>query len=786
MMEVDDDKITEQITVYENKIKEVKDKIRDELQTRRDLKNKISEAKKNEATQVMILERLDEYESIVSRELELAERKEDSESMITLAMIKQYDDMLQEHLKVWANYEEEYEAIPLAMERRKAESRLLRVTIQVKLAAYRINEAQRSMRLKKQIAKKREQLKIIEFARLYLEHNKREKNCHQLIGRIKAMKSKAQELRHKVQNAEKQNYRLERFNARSKTQQMPKVDLSHFLINKKLSQDNAGKIVDRKKYTRKHIYVKIIVFSDTASVYSMALEQEYLDSDDRSKKKSEPIPPNIESLRINIDEDDNIDMDIDTTEFEGLNKKYPQSNKPNESQKTNNSNKYKKQGRSVNRNDTAPSEMPSEVDRASQPKESNERRNNERSNNESQKIMNSNKLKKKFVEDHKQSENVSPNARKTPHKRENQQAPPTTMKDTTGKDYQQRPVPTPAKMQCFTRDNSANIQSHPVQDAQLEKPRHSSQEQPRRSSQEQQFQSQQSLSSSQEMQRHSSQEMQHSNSSQELMMQQHQQQQQQQQYQTDDQNVFDPRDLSKLPQSNAPRIKSVQNVNFVLAQQEVPINSQHMQQQQQQQQHNQHQQQQKQQLQQQQPQRRQETPMMSSMHESSRNNGSAMPSMQESSHNIDSAASNYPMQMPQNLNVTPVSGMNVDPAGMMSTSMLSSEMNISVDNISAILGSEITEPGGSAELARRLYEDSDMASEDGDFDYEKMLNKFCSPVAASKNTSQEQNTTESLPINTQIRPDPSNNEPKSNSQEPPGGFMFGAFAKKSTTMNRFF
>ncbi|XP_014222261.1 putative uncharacterized protein DDB_G0294196 [Trichogramma pretiosum] len=773
MMEVDDDKITEQITVYENKIKEVKDKIRDELQTRRDLKNKISEAKKNEATQVMILERLDEYESIVSRELELAERKEDSESMITLAMIKQYDDMLQEHLKVWAKYEEEYEAIPLAMERRKAESRLLRVTIQVKLAAYRINEAQRSMRLKKQIAKKREQLKIIEFARLYLEHNKREKNCHQLIGRIKAMKSKAQELRHKVENAEKQNYRLARFNARSKTQQMPKVDLSHFLINKKLSQDNA----------------------DTASVYSMALEQEYLDSDDRSKKKSEPIPPNIESLRINIDEDYNIDMDIDTTEFEGLNKQYPQSNKPNESQKTNNSDKYKKQGRSVNRNDTAPSKMPSEVDRASQPKESNDRRNNERSNNESQKVMNSNKLKKKFVEEHKQSENVSPNARKTPYKRENQQAPPTTLKDTTGKDYQQRPVPTPAKMQCFTRDNSANIQSHPVQDAQLEKPRRSSQEQPRRSSQEQprrssqeqQFQSQQSLSSSQEMQRHSSQEMQHSNSSQELMMQQHQQQQQ---YQPDDQNVFDPRDLSKLPQSNAPRIKSVQNVNFVvktpknhysLAQQEVPVNSQHMQQQQQQQ-HNQHQQQQKQQLQQ----RRQETPMMSSMHESSRNNGSAMPSMQESSHNIDSTASNYPMQMPQNLNVTPVSGMNVDPAGMMSTSMLSSEMNISVDNISAILGSEITEPGGSAELARRLYEDSDMASEDGDFDYEKMLNKFCSPVAASKNRSQEQNTTESLPINTQIRPDPSNNEPKSNSQEPPGGFMFGAFAKKSTTMNRFF
>lgn len=38
-----------------------------------------------------------------------------------------------------------------------------------------------------------------------------------------------------------------------------------------------------------------------------------------------------------------------------------------------------------------------------------------------------------------------------------------------------------------------------------------------------------------------------------------------------------------------------------------------------------------------------------------------------------------------------------------STSMMSTDMNFFQDNISAILGSEITEPGGSFELKKRLY-----------------------------------------------------------------------------------
>lgn len=38
-----------------------------------------------------------------------------------------------------------------------------------------------------------------------------------------------------------------------------------------------------------------------------------------------------------------------------------------------------------------------------------------------------------------------------------------------------------------------------------------------------------------------------------------------------------------------------------------------------------------------------------------------------------------------------------------STSMMSTDLNFYQDNISAILGSEITEPGGSFELKKRLY-----------------------------------------------------------------------------------
>ena len=54
------------------------------------------------------------------------------------------------------------------------------------------------VRLKQKVDKRREQLKVIEFAKLCLDQMKREKNCNELIKKIQDMKVKVRDMRLKV------------------------------------------------------------------------------------------------------------------------------------------------------------------------------------------------------------------------------------------------------------------------------------------------------------------------------------------------------------------------------------------------------------------------------------------------------------------------------------------------------------------------------------------------------------------------------------------------------------
>ena len=48
--------------------------------------------------------RLDEYQNIINKQIEAAEKMEDGESMKQISVIKKYEAMLKEQQAVWAKY----------------------------------------------------------------------------------------------------------------------------------------------------------------------------------------------------------------------------------------------------------------------------------------------------------------------------------------------------------------------------------------------------------------------------------------------------------------------------------------------------------------------------------------------------------------------------------------------------------------------------------------------------------------------------------------------------------
>ena len=92
----------------------------------------------------------------------------------------------------------EYDGLPLAKELRKIETDVLIINIQLELANYRLNEAKRNSNLLNNISKRREQIKIINFANLWIERRAQEKHCSELSSKIKNLQNKKRELESEV------------------------------------------------------------------------------------------------------------------------------------------------------------------------------------------------------------------------------------------------------------------------------------------------------------------------------------------------------------------------------------------------------------------------------------------------------------------------------------------------------------------------------------------------------------------------------------------------------------
>ncbi|XP_014212726.1 histone-lysine N-methyltransferase, H3 lysine-79 specific-like [Copidosoma floridanum] len=676
--------ISEQMTLYENKIKSWKDKIRAELKIRQNLKEKLSEAKKREATQILMLERLDEYEEIVTKQLELAEKMEDSESVKQLAVIEKYEGMLREQQQVWAQYEEEYEQLPLAQERQKAELRLLKVSIQNDLVIYKLNEINKMIKLEEKVNRRQEQLKIIELAKLYLDHKKKERYCSELISTIQHLKLEEENLKQQVKDAERQAEETERLNPTTsksiKSQQLPKVDLSCFIIRR-----------DNNNYNN----------YDTVSINSYILEQEYMNVEEPASQSSQPEQQFQHKKFVGESQESNFEsMDLDRA-----------TKRPDGQQNTSAG------GGTINdsRMDVDETETDNQAaDKSKQPRlnhvasvknferhgESNSYIHCKKSSQESQPETHANEKREtpqKRVNQRKSSQEEAPNSRgfvRVPEERINYSSPYHPV--------QERPVPSPAKLQ------------------------------------KQSFESPQ------------------------------QQHQRESFSRTDARAIFNSKDLARLPQAspgaNRPQMFKL---NDSLPHQNQTPNVQ-------------------------------AAPVAQSSRESSQNTSALLdaqmprrpsPIPQQSFVFMDNQQQQQHQQQQMTSNINSPS---IVTNSMLNMTMNSCDVNMYADNISAILGSEITEPGGSFELVRRLYGDSDLNSEVSDLEYDKMMEKLFSPIpskAKNQPEQQQQQQQQHRPghaMSQASRISLNSNVPISESQEQEKSFALTGFKKSTKTAKSLF
>ncbi|OXU23547.1 hypothetical protein TSAR_005432 [Trichomalopsis sarcophagae] len=710
MEPLDEAKLAEQITIYENKIKAIKDKIGDELRTRRDYKEKLREAKRREATQILILERLDEYQKIVNQQIEAAAKMEDTESIKQMAIIEKYESMLREQRGIWAKYEAEYESLPLAKERRASELQLLKVTIQNKLICHKIEETKRMLKIKAQISRRVAQLKIIEFAKLYVEHKKKEICCSKLANKVQSLKFQEKELRLEVERLEKQAVESKRRDSiitksSMLSQQLPKVDLSAYIISRD-KRDDAF---------------------DNQSINSYKLEQEYVNSDIYMNQDSSQSNDTT-MIENNLDKEknsqgllnDSMDIDDDEYHHQAQQKQHVPTKHRTADRKMNSNNHenartntekhtVESNQRKINRENAMNSEEKQDQSRKSERATGHDRKphvknmfNNEEKRVHPNHVLDGQQQKTRHFEQVNENERRA-NLKNAFKGQEKEAQQPRMRNFEQAHEHERR-----------TNGNAGkNSHGNQLDTSQMNEGSNTK----RRANQ---FKHQSKDDEKQPMNRANPSERPIPTPAKmaKNIPEQHQQQQihsnSPQDHRNPEQSNFR-QDLLKLPQGNKPYIKSCERVNYqnvlLQGQRETakPLG--------------------------------QAVPMPPIENPSSSASVIASMDQHQQQPNQPQMFRSVSMEIIQEsmVNESPINSMN-NMLNMESQSLISGLMEMHADansDISMILGSEITEPGGSVELAKRFYDDLDVNSENG-FNYDDMLQKFYSPVAANLRQEQSQ------------------------------------------------
>lgn len=86
----------------------------------------------------------------------------------------------------------------MAQEKRSLEIRLTKGQIDTQIIQYKINEAKQIKRTMDKINNRREQLEIIEFARVFVEYKKKDKHFEELRKKEQQLKKKKKDLQAEV------------------------------------------------------------------------------------------------------------------------------------------------------------------------------------------------------------------------------------------------------------------------------------------------------------------------------------------------------------------------------------------------------------------------------------------------------------------------------------------------------------------------------------------------------------------------------------------------------------
>ncbi|XP_011630198.1 CAP-Gly domain-containing linker protein 1-like [Pogonomyrmex barbatus] len=156
-------------------IKEHKRIIHNEINKRKQLKEKVTQMNKVKLILSETLTKLYTSISESSDTLELVKANADDQYKLMQIRSQEYQDIVDEYKKTWQEYRATYEEFPLAKVRKEAQIKLQKLKVEYMIVAYKKKETLTIIKQRREISWICTRNKIIEFATVMLEHMKLQK-----------------------------------------------------------------------------------------------------------------------------------------------------------------------------------------------------------------------------------------------------------------------------------------------------------------------------------------------------------------------------------------------------------------------------------------------------------------------------------------------------------------------------------------------------------------------------------------------------------------------------------
>ncbi|XP_076393344.1 uncharacterized protein LOC143265401 [Megachile rotundata] len=175
-LRVETESMKNTLSDLKGEIKEFKTRIQNQLQARRELKNKTKNIQENYSALTAALNKQRKYLNETSERIELMKLNLDTDYKVKKLECDQFEKICAEYEKTWQEYYAKYEDFPLAKKRKEAKIRSEKLRIDKMVIEYKLNELEKTRKLNQQVKWLRMRVKIVEFARAVSNGSKLEES----------------------------------------------------------------------------------------------------------------------------------------------------------------------------------------------------------------------------------------------------------------------------------------------------------------------------------------------------------------------------------------------------------------------------------------------------------------------------------------------------------------------------------------------------------------------------------------------------------------------------------